>query len=158
MQQPSSTPVLFERAVRAGDLLFVSGQLPIDDEGVRHPGFVGRNVTVAQAREEAALAARRCLEVAAAELGPLDAIKGVVQIVGDGFTAAPGVAEAASQVALDELGDRGRHARPVSQRATFACHAPGVATGRTLPVGALALGVAPLLLGTCVEIETAVQC
>jgi enamine deaminase RidA (YjgF/YER057c/UK114 family) len=121
-----------------GDLLFISGQLPIGDDGVQHPGFVGRDVTVEQARQAAALAARRCLDIARAELGSLDAIKGIARLggyvaVGEGFTDAPAVVDAASQVAHDELGDRGRHAR-------------------------LALGVASLPLGSCVEIEMAVQC
>ncbi|MFJ8855922.1 RidA family protein [Streptomyces sp. NPDC102437] len=138
MSQTASAPPLFERAVRVGDLLFISGQLPIGDDGVQYPGFVGRDVTVEQAREAAALAARRCLEVARAELGSLDAIKAVARIggyvaVGEGFADAPAVVDAASQVALEELGDRGRHAR-------------------------LALGVASLPLGACVEIEMAVQC
>lgn len=138
MSQPASAPPLYESAVRVGDLLFISGQLPIGDDGVQHPGFVGRDVTVEQARQAAALAARRCLEVARAELGSLDAIKGIARLggyvaVGEGFTDVPAVVDAASQVAHDELGDRGRHAR-------------------------LALGVASLPLGSCVEIEMAVQC
>ncbi|MGW0816945.1 RidA family protein [Streptomyces viridiviolaceus] len=138
MHQSASAPPLFETAVRVGDLLFISGQLPIADNGVQHPGVVGQDVTVEQAQQAAALAARRCLDVARAELGSLDAIKGVVRIggyvaAGDGFVDAPAVVDAASQVALDELGDRGRHAR-------------------------LAVGVASLPLGACVEIEMAVQC
>ncbi|MDX2939386.1 RidA family protein [Streptomyces ipomoeae] len=132
------TMPLYVRAVRTGDLLFISGQLPLAEAGLLHPGHVGREVTVEQAREAAALAARRCLDVAKDELGSLDAIKAVARIGGyvaaaEGFVDAPAVVDAASQVALDELGERGRHAR-------------------------LAMGVASLPLGACVEIEMAVQC
>lgn len=138
MNQPVSAPPLFERAARADGLLFISGQLPIDDDGLRHPGAVGHDVSLEQAREAAALAARRCLQVARAELGSLDAVKSVIRIggyvtAGEGFTDAPAVVDAASQAVLDELGGRGRHAR-------------------------VALGVASLPLGACVEIEMVIAC
>ena len=138
MNQPTSAPPLYKRASRVGDLLFISGQLPIGDDGIEHPGFVGRDVSVQQAREAAALAARRCLDIARAELGSFDAIKSVVRIggyvaAGEGFTDAPAVVDAASQVAHDTLGTRGHHAR-------------------------VALGVASLPLGACVEIEMVVEC
>lgn len=84
MHHPTSAPPLFERAFRTGDPLFVSGQLPVTDEGVRCPGLVGRDVE-------------------------------------------------ASRLVLDELGDRGWHAR-------------------------IALGVAAPPLGACVETEMVVEC
>ncbi|MGW1269075.1 RidA family protein [Streptomyces sp. NPDC002491] len=138
MNQPVPATALFERAVRTDALLFVSGQLPIGDDGLRHPGAVGRDVSLEQAREAAALAARRCLDVARAELGSLDAIRSVTRIggyvaAGEGFTDAPAVVDAASQAVLEELGERGRHAR-------------------------VALGVASLPLGACVEIEMVIAC
>ena len=133
----TSTP-LYERAVRVGDLLFVSGQLPIGDAGLLYPGRVGQEVTVEQAREAAVLATRRCLDVVRDELGSLDAVKGIARIggyvsAGEGFVDAPAVIDGASQLALDVLGEKGHHAR-------------------------LAMGVASLPLGACVEIEMTVQC
>lgn len=129
---------LYSRAVRVGDLLFVSGQLPINGDGLLHPGRVGEEVTVEQAREAAELAAIRCLDVVRDELGSLDAVKGIARIggyvaAGEGFVDAPSVVDAASRIVLDALGSRGRHSR-------------------------LAVGVASLPLGACVEIEMAVQC
>lgn len=133
-----TAPPLYARAMRVGDLLFVSGQLPLNDAGLQHPGHVGTAITVEQAREAAALAASNCLDVVRDTLGSLDAVKGVARLggyvaAGDGFNDVPAVVDAASQLILDVLGDRGRHAR-------------------------LALGVASLPLGACVEIELAVQC
>ena len=138
MTSPVTTPPLYARAMRVGDLLFVSGQLPVNDAGLLHPGHVGTEVTVEQAREAAALAARNCLDVVRDALGSLDAVKGVARLggyvaAGEGFSNAPAVVDAASQQILDVLGDRGQHAR-------------------------LALGVASLPLGASVEIELAVQC
>lgn len=138
MTSPVTSPPLYARAKRVGDLLFVSGQLPVNDAGLLHSGHVGTDVTVEQAREAAALAARNCLNVIRDTLGSLDAVKGVARLggyvaAGEGFSNAPAVVDAASQQILDVLGDRGQHAR-------------------------LALGVASLPLGACVEIELAVQC
>lgn len=133
----TSTP-LYERAVRVGDLLFVSGQLPIGDGGLLYSGRVGQEVTVEQAREAAMLAASRCLDVVRDELGSLDAVKGIVRIggyvsAGEGFVDAPAVIDGASRLVLDVFEEKGHHAR-------------------------LAVGVASLPLGACVEIEMTVQC
>lgn len=138
MAQSISSPPLYAGARRVGDLLFVSGQLPIREDALLHPGLVGEEISVEQAREAAGLAARRCLEVVRTELGSLDAVKGVARIggyvaAGRGFVDAPAVVDEASRTVLDALGERGHHAR-------------------------LALGVASLPLGACVEIEMTVQC
>ncbi len=138
MAQPTSSPPLYVGAQRLGDLLFVSGQLPIADGELLHPGLVGEEVSVEQAREAARVAAGRCLDVIRNELGSLDAIKGVGRIggyvaSGQGFVDAPAVIDEASRTILDALGDRGHHAR-------------------------LALGVASLPFGACVEVEMTVQC
>ncbi|ABG99933.1 possible endoribonuclease L-PSP (plasmid) [Rhodococcus jostii RHA1] len=138
MTQSVSTPPLYSRAIRVGDLLYISGQLPLTADGLLYAGHVGQEVSVEQAREAAALAARRCLDIAREELGSLESIRAVARLggyvsSGEGFCDAPAVVDAASQVVLDHLGGRGRHAR-------------------------LALGVASLPLGACVEIEMAVYC
>ncbi|MGP3775396.1 RidA family protein [Streptomyces sp. SDT5-1] len=129
---------LYQRAVRSGDTLIVSGQLPIQDHSVIHAGRVGADITVEQAQEAASLAAQRCLVVLRAELGSLDAVRRVVRIGGyvataPGFFDAPAVVNAASRTVLDALGSRGEHAR-------------------------IAVGVASLPLNSCVEIEMSVEC
>lgn len=138
MAQSISSPPLYVGAQRIGDLLFVSGQLPLAEAGLLHPGLVGEEVSVEQAREAARVAAGRCLDVVRSALGSLDAVKGVARIggyvaSGRGFIDAPAVIDEASRTILDALGNRGHHAR-------------------------LALGVASLPLGACVEVEMTVQC
>ncbi|WP_367645769.1 RidA family protein [Paenarthrobacter ureafaciens] len=137
MTQSAPVSPLYSRSMRAGDLLFVSGQLPLGEGVMLHPGRVGAEVTVEQAREAAALAARRCLDVVRDELGSLEEVR-VVRVggyvaAGPGFFDAPAVIDAASQFVLGELGENGHHAR-------------------------LAVGVASLPLNACVEVEMAVQC
>jgi enamine deaminase RidA (YjgF/YER057c/UK114 family) len=110
MAQPVFSPPLYVGAQRIGDLLFVSGQLPIGHGGLLHSGLVGEEVSVEQAREAARVAAGRCLDVIRNELGSLDAVKGVARIggyvaSGQGFVDAPVVIDAASRTILDALGE-----------------------------------------------------
>jgi enamine deaminase RidA (YjgF/YER057c/UK114 family) len=97
--------------VRAGDLLFLSGQ---GADG--WTGRVGGDLTVAQGRE----AARDCMLNLLAQtrdaLGSLDRIDRVVKLLGfvactEDFRDAPKVIDGASDLLADLLGDRGRHAR-----------------------------------------------
>jgi enamine deaminase RidA (YjgF/YER057c/UK114 family) len=99
-----------------GDLVSVSGQVPVIDGDVLHPGKVGAEVSVEQAQE----AARRCvlqaLAALRAELGSLDRIRRVVQVgvfvaSAPGFTQQPLVANGASDLLVEILGDAGRHSR-----------------------------------------------
>lgn len=103
-------------AVRAGNLLFVSGQLPMRDGKLMATGKVPSAVTT----EAAALAARQCainvLAVAKAELGELTKIKRVVRLgvfvaSEDAYTEQPKVANGASELMQAVFGEAGRHAR-----------------------------------------------
>jgi enamine deaminase RidA (YjgF/YER057c/UK114 family) len=102
--------------VVAGGLAFVAGQIALEDGRALHPGRVGDDVSVEEARE----ATRRCtLQALAAlkhELGTLDRLQRIVQVsvfvVSDpNFTDLPQVANAASELFAEVLGDAGRHAR-----------------------------------------------
>ena len=80
---PAVAPVAnFVPCVRAGSLLFVSGQIPSWGGERRHVGKVGRDVDVAEAREAARLCALNLLAQARAFLGTLDRIARVVQVQG----------------------------------------------------------------------------
>ena len=102
--------------VVTGGLAFVAGQIALEDGRALHPGRVGDDVSVEEARE----ATRRCtLQALAAlkhELGTLDRLQRIVQVsvfvVSDpNFTDLPQVANAASELFAEVLGDAGRHAR-----------------------------------------------
>lgn len=92
-----------------GGLVFVSGQT---SDTVR--GVVGDDVTPAQAAEGAREAALHCLRQAAAVVGDIDQVTGVVKLVGfvravPGFGDLPAVVDGASAL-LNALFDDG-HAR-----------------------------------------------
>ncbi|MGN6742941.1 MAG: RidA family protein, partial [Amnibacterium sp.] len=67
---------------RVGDLLFVSGQLPLRDGRLLAPGIVGHSVDVESAAEAAAEAATLCLTTAERALGSLERIAHVVKVTG----------------------------------------------------------------------------
>lgn len=102
-------------AVRAGSLVFTSGQLPMADGALLTSGRVGDAVDV----ETAIIAARTCALnalAAASTVCDLDEVTAVAKLTGyvasaPGFTAQPAVIDGASAVVLAAFGDRGRHAR-----------------------------------------------
>ena len=117
VQLPSPPPpgANYVSARRHGDLLFIAGQLPFVDGRLPRTGKVGAAVDVREAAELARLAALNGLAVADAHLGSLDAVS-VVQLTvfvasTPDFTEQHLVANGASDVLIEVLGERGRHAR-----------------------------------------------
>ena len=122
--------------VLSGNLLMISGQLAFDVHGKLEPemlGKLGANVSP----EVGTLAAHNCainvLAQAKAALGALDRIKRCIRLGGfinaaPDFTALPLVMNGASDLMVQILGDKGRHARST-------------------------VGVASLPLNCCVEVE-----
>jgi enamine deaminase RidA (YjgF/YER057c/UK114 family) len=103
-------------AVRAGDLLFLSGVLPMQNGELAYSGKLGRDLNVDQGMAAAKLALLNALAIAKQELGSLDRIIRVVKVVGhvasaEGFTDQPQVLNGASDLLVALFGDAGRHAR-----------------------------------------------
>lgn len=102
--------------VRQGELLYLSGQIPIRDGVVQHQGRVGLVVTREQAQEAAKFCTLNAIAAAAAAAGGLDRLARVVKIVvyvasEPGFTEQHIVANGASNLLRDVFGDAGLHAR-----------------------------------------------
>jgi enamine deaminase RidA (YjgF/YER057c/UK114 family) len=124
-------------AVRAGDLVWTSGQLPIFAGKLVAQGIVGAEVSEDDAAAMARICALNALAAINAELGGLDQVRRVVKVVGyvasaPGFTSQPAVVNGASNLLGEVFGDAGKHARS-------------------------AVGVAQLPSGAPVEIEVVVQ-
>lgn len=119
--------------VIAGDLVFVSGQIPKNDDGMIL-GRLGDTMSIEDGQEAAKACAIALLaQVKAACGGDLDRLAKVVKLVGfvnstADFTDHPSVINGASDFIGDLLGDIGAHARA-------------------------AVGCASLPLGVAVEIE-----
>ena len=115
---PSDTPPLaaYVPAVRTGNLVFTSGQLPRIDGELTHTGKVGAEVTPEQAKEAAQACALNAIAAVKAEIGDLANVRRVVKVVGfvasaPGFTGQPGVVNGASELLGKVFGDAGVHAR-----------------------------------------------
>ena len=118
----------------AGDLVFVSGQIPMTDGRASHLGKLGDNCSLEQGAE----AAKVCALAVLAQLkdacgGDLDRVVRCVRVGGfvnsaPDFTDQPKVVNGASDLIVAIFGDAGRHARA-------------------------AVGVAQLPAGVAVEVE-----
>ena len=103
-------------AVRSGDHVFTSGQLPMRSGELITTGKVGDEVTAEEATECAQQCVLNALAAVKAEIGDLARIKRVVKVVAfvastPDFTGQPGVANGASELLGKVFGDAGRHAR-----------------------------------------------
>lgn len=101
---------------RAGNLLVVSGQIPLRDGKLLHQGRVPADVTIEQARECARQCTLNGLAVVKAAAGSLAAVRQVVRVGAficcePGFHAQPQVANGASELLVQVFGEAGRHAR-----------------------------------------------
>ena len=116
LPEPPKPVATYVPAVRAGNLLFLSGVLPMQKGQLAYAGKLGRDFTVSQGTEAAKIAVLNALAIAKQELGSLDRITRVVKVVGhvasaEGFTDQPQVLNGASDLLVEIFGEAGRHAR-----------------------------------------------
>jgi enamine deaminase RidA (YjgF/YER057c/UK114 family) len=102
--------------VRTGDLLFVSGMLPLREGRLERTGKVGSELTPEEAQEEARQAAINAIAAVRAHLGDLGKVRRCVKVTGfiasaPDFAGQPGVLNAASDLLFQVFGEAGRHAR-----------------------------------------------
>lgn len=138
LELPPVNPALaaYVPAVRSGDHVYVSGQLPMADGQLLATGKVGAAVSPERAKDLAQRCALNALANIDALVG-LDHVVRVVKVVGfvasaEGFTGQPSVINGASELFGAVFGEAGRHARS-------------------------SVGVAELPLGAPVEVEVIVE-
>jgi enamine deaminase RidA (YjgF/YER057c/UK114 family) len=106
----------YSAVVQAGNLLFLSGQFPIQDGVPRYLGRVGAELTEQQGYLAAQLAALNVLAQLKSYLGSFDKLASLVRVEGHVSSApnwnnTPKVLDGASDLFKAILGERGRHAR-----------------------------------------------
>ena len=138
MRLPEVVPPVaaYVPAVRNGNLVWTSGQLPFVDGALDTEGLVGSDVTPEDAKALARICALNAIAAVGTVVG-LDDIVRVVKVVGfvasaPGFYGQPGVINGASELLGEVFGEAGRHARS-------------------------AVGVAVLPLNSPVEVEITVE-
>ena len=128
---------LIEPLAIAGNILYASGQVPMDEGVLTSKGKVPSQVTVEDATRAAALCAANVLRAVYSHFGTLDKIERVVRMTGyvnadSNFTDCHLVINGASRLVREVFGEEGRHART-------------------------ALALAQLPLGASVEVEIIFQ-
>lgn len=133
----ASTPVAnYVPYVRTGNLVFVSGQLPLQDGSLRYAGVVGAELSPEDAYEAAKLCGLNLIAQAKAACGgDLDRVTRVVKLTGfvaggAQFTDQPKVVNGASDLMVAVFGEAGRHCRA-------AVGAPSLPRGAAVEVEAI---------------------
>jgi len=122
--------------IRTGNLLFISGQIPIENGKVIFTGKVSDD-NLETAQKSAKMCAINILAQIKREVGDLDKVTKIVRLSGfvnsdPNFTMHPKVINAASDLIFEIFGDKGKHSR-------------------------IAVGVASLPLGSMTEIDAIVE-
>ena len=119
-------------AVRDGDLVWTSGQLPMVGGVLVATGKVGQGegqVSPEQAQDLARICALNALAAVKSVIGDLDQVAQVIKVVGfvasdPDFTGQPGVVNGASELLGQVFGDAGIHARSAVGVAVLPLDAP----------------------------------
>ena len=129
LPEPPTPLATYVPAVRAGDLLFLSGILPLRDGKLAYEGKLGAAVSIEEGYEAAKLTAISALASIKKQLGSLDQMARVVRMCGHvasapGFTQQPQVVNGASDFLVEVFGEVGRHARLALGAAELPFNAP----------------------------------
>ena len=103
-------------AVRTGNLIFISGQIPMQDGKVQFKGQVPTTISVEEAQRAARLCIINVLAQLKVELGTLDKILKIVKVSGfvnssPEFYEHPKIINSASDLLFEIFGEKGKHAR-----------------------------------------------
>ncbi len=114
---PAAKPVAnYLPWVKSGDLVFISGQIPVADGKPVATGKVGAEVSLEEAQEAARVCTLNALAWIRDAAGSLDNVKRVVKATGyvaaaPGFVEIPQVVNGCSDFLVEVFGERGRHSR-----------------------------------------------
>lgn len=102
-------------AVKTGDLVYISGQLPVSENNLIYKGKIGSDLSVEEGRDAAKLCVINCLAAltTCADLNSIERIikvTGYIQCTPDFYDQAI-VLNGASELLVDLLGEKGRHSR-----------------------------------------------
>lgn len=125
---PAPKPVgVYQPVVLTGGFAFLSGQISRDSEGKVVTGKLGKELTVEQGKRAAEWAALQALSLIRSEMG-LNKIERLTRLVGyvqstPDFYQQSEVMNAASELFVAVLGEKGRHARTAMGAASLPLNA-----------------------------------
>jgi enamine deaminase RidA (YjgF/YER057c/UK114 family) len=115
-------------ALRSGDHVFTSGQLPLREGELVHTGKVGGEITLEQGAECAQQCVLNAIAAVASQV-PLEQVRRIVKLTvfvasTPDFTGQPKVANGASDLVGEVFGEAGRHTRSAVGVAVLPLDAP----------------------------------
>jgi len=113
---PSAPVANYVKAVRVGNMLYLSGHGPDKPEGGLVTGKVGVDITPEQAKDAARMVGISLLSTIKAQIGDLNKVKRIVKLFGmvnaiPTFVNQPQVINGCSDLLVEVFGENGRHAR-----------------------------------------------
>ena len=116
LSAPSKPVANYVKAVRSGNLLYLSGHGPTKADGTNTTGKVGKDLTTEQGYDAAKQVGVAILSTLKAELGDLNKVKRVVKVLGmvnctENFVDQPKVMNGFSDLMVAVFGEKGKHAR-----------------------------------------------
>ena len=108
--------VKIELAVRSNNLIYLSGNGPRTNDGVRITGKIGTDLTIEEGYAAARQTAINHISILKSEIGDLNNVVKIVKVLGmvnaeSHFTQQPAVINGYSDLMVEVFGERGRHAR-----------------------------------------------
>ncbi len=99
-----------------GNLVFISGQVSFNSDGVLTKGKIGLELNLEQGQEAAKLCAINILAQLKKKCGSLDKVKGCIKLTGyvnssESFIDQPKIINGASNLISNIFGDKGKHTR-----------------------------------------------
>lgn len=116
LENPEKPVANYVPAVKTGNLIFLSGKIPKDEEGNLITGKLGTDLTIEQGYEAARSCAVAQLSTLKAEIGDLNKVVRIVKVNGfvnadPDFTELSKVVNGFSDLMVEVFGERGKHAR-----------------------------------------------
>ena len=127
---PVASPVAaYVPAVKTGNYVYTSGQVPLVDGKLQAAGKIGDALTLEEGAALAQICALNALAAAADAAGGLDAIVRIVKVTcfvasAPSFTGQAQVANGASELFLQVFGEAGKHARSAVGMAVLPLDSP----------------------------------
>ncbi|QGT99015.1 Hypothetical protein SYNTR_0422 [Candidatus Syntrophocurvum alkaliphilum] len=102
-------------AVKTGEYIFISGQLPIVDGDLIYSGKIGKNLSLGEGKDAARIACINCLAALKSKVS-LEDVEQIVKVTGyvqcgEDFIEHPQVINGASELLGQIFGDKGTHSR-----------------------------------------------
>lgn len=116
LSTPSSPVANYVNTVLTGNLLYISGKGPLQDNGEYIKGKVGEDLTIEEGYYAARVTAINLISTLKASLGDLSKVKRIIRVTGmvnssSDFTEHPSVVNGCSDLLVEVFGERGKHTR-----------------------------------------------